>query len=276
MRLAISNIAWPTGEDETAASILREEGAEGVEIAPTKVWTRPLEATKGEILDYRARWEKCGLRIVALQSLLFGRPDLVLFGDPATRRRAIEFLKGTIDLAAGLGAEVLVFGSPKNRLVGQQTPEIVMPVAISTFRELGDYATSRDVAFCLEPNPTEYGCDFITTVATGADLVDRVDSGGFRLHLDTAAMTMAGDDPAVCFPRVSRHWSHFHVSEPYLGVVGEGVVDHREFASAAFRTNYRGWTSIEMKEVPSGESWSDTIRGSLDFVKSRYGLPWNL
>src|SRR4051812_46579534 len=113
MRLAISNIAWPSGDDAVVAPLLVEHGAEGVELAPTKVWPRPLEASAAEVRAYRAWWERRGLRLVALQALLFGRPDLTLFGDPATRRRTVDYLKGMISLAAALGAGPLVFGAPR-------------------------------------------------------------------------------------------------------------------------------------------------------------------
>src|SRR5262245_32244396 len=76
MRLAISNLAWPGEADESAAAVLVDCGAQGVEIAPTKVWTRPLEATASERRAYRAAWERRGIQVVALQALLFGRPEL--------------------------------------------------------------------------------------------------------------------------------------------------------------------------------------------------------
>ena len=66
-------------------------------------------------------------------------------------------------------------------------------IAVAAFRELGDCASRHRVIFCIEPNPTAYDCDFITGAGEGADLVERVDCQGFGLHLDTAAMMLAGD-----------------------------------------------------------------------------------
>ena len=50
-----------------------EKGVRGVEIAPTKWRARPFDASADEIAEYRRSWEDRGLRIVSLQSLLFGR-----------------------------------------------------------------------------------------------------------------------------------------------------------------------------------------------------------
>ena len=87
MRLAVSNIAWPADQDAAVAGVLRDLGVTGIEVAPTKVWPRPLEASPTEIEDYRAFWEARGFEIVAAQALLFGRPDLTLFESEAARRQ---------------------------------------------------------------------------------------------------------------------------------------------------------------------------------------------
>ncbi|MGH7222535.1 MAG: sugar phosphate isomerase/epimerase family protein, partial [Gemmataceae bacterium] len=76
MRLAISNIAWPAGEDDAVAPLLHTHGVEGVELALTKVWPEPLEAMAAEVRAYRHSWEKQGPLIAALQALLFGKPHL--------------------------------------------------------------------------------------------------------------------------------------------------------------------------------------------------------
>ncbi|HVE85340.1 MAG TPA: sugar phosphate isomerase/epimerase, partial [Myxococcales bacterium] len=115
MKLTASNIAWKPAEDETAAAALRSVRAEGVEIAPTAVWPRPLESTQQQRLEYRRWWEERGLKISSLQALLFGRPELRIFGDEEGRKATFEYLAGMIRLGGELGAAALVFGSPKNR-----------------------------------------------------------------------------------------------------------------------------------------------------------------
>ena len=53
-----------------------------------------------------------GVSVVALQALLFGRPDLVLFESPERRSATLDYLEGVLRLASWLGAGPLVFGSP--------------------------------------------------------------------------------------------------------------------------------------------------------------------
>jgi D-psicose/D-tagatose/L-ribulose 3-epimerase len=272
MRLAVSNIAWPSGEDDAAASILIEHGAEGVEVAPTKVWPDPLEADPSDVIAYRHTWERRGLRVVAMQALLFGHPELTIFDDPATRGRTKEYLRGMIDLAALLGAGAMVFGSPKNRLAGELSKEEAEAIAVPFFRELGDHAAKLGVSFCIEPNPVDYGCDYVSTAAEGLELVDRVDSEGFGLHLDAAGMLLAGDPAGASIVRAAPRLRHVHASEPYLGPIGPGKVDHSGIAGALGEIGYDRWLSIEMKQAGEWPAWRSALAGSVRFVADRYGI----
>ena len=108
----------------------------GVEIAPTKWRARPFDASADEIAEYRRSWEDRGLRIVSLQSLLFGRSDLQLFGTDGVRAALADYLRRVIDFGAQLGAHALVFGSPKNRLRGALDLRDANEIAAVFFREL--------------------------------------------------------------------------------------------------------------------------------------------
>jgi len=132
MKLAVSNIAWPMEHDAAVADVLRGLGVTGIEVAPTKVWPRPLEATDAEIDAYRRFWDDRGIAIAAAQSLLFGRPDLTLFESDDTQRRTLEYLTGIIRLCGRLGAGALVFGSPKNRRVGSMPRSMSLAPSSST------------------------------------------------------------------------------------------------------------------------------------------------
>ena len=103
-------------------NVLPRFGIEGVEIAPTRVWSNPLASTSAHVSEQRRFWENRGLPIVALQSLLFGHPELTLFGTEEARAKLLTYLSGMVSLARDLGAEVLVFGSPKNRNLGARFP----------------------------------------------------------------------------------------------------------------------------------------------------------
>jgi sugar phosphate isomerase/epimerase len=271
MRLAVSNIAWPPEADETAARLLADHGVCGVEVAPGRVCERPWEAAPEQVAAYRRFWEDRGLPIVAMQALLFGRPELLLFGSAAVRRRLRDHLLAIIDLAAGLGAERLVFGSPKNRLRGRLGRAQAEAVSLAFFGELGRRAANRGVWIGIEPNPVEYGCDFLVDSREVIRFVERIGEAGLGVHLDAGGMLLAGESPADVVARAGRHWRHFHASEPHLVAVGDGGVDHVAVAAALRHVGYDGFVSVEMVQGPAGTCWRDRLARALMVVRSAYG-----
>jgi sugar phosphate isomerase/epimerase len=249
MKLAVSNLAWSNDEEPAAAQKLAALGVKYIELAPTKQWPDLARVPVDGITHRRRFWEDQGFEIVALQAILFGHPELTLFDNAATRARTLDYLEGTFQLAAGLGAESLVFGSPKNRRRGDLSPEAALDIATDFFAEAGCRAHDAGVILVMEPNAPQYGCDFITTAAEGAELVHRVNSPGFKLHLDTGCMTMA-DDPASEVAKYPPH--HFHISAPNLGPVEPGAADYQAFAAALRQTGHDRYVSIEMKPESTG------------------------
>ena len=107
---------------------------------------------RSDIAEYRRSWEDRGLQIVSLQSLLFGRSDLQLFGDDGVRAALADYLRRVIDFGAPLGAHALVFGSPKNRLRGAldvwtppRSPRHSSASSVSTRRLRASRSASRRI-----------------------------------------------------------------------------------------------------------------------------------
>ena len=267
MKLAISNIAWPRGEDEAAAELMRKAGVRGLEIAPTAVWPDPLTALASEVDAVREWWAERGIEVVALQALLFGHPELTVFGDEDVRSRTLDHLEGMMALAARLGARPLVFGSPKNRARGPIPVEEATGIATAFFLEAGKRAAAHGVVLCIEPNPIEYGCDFVNTTAEGIALTNAVAHPGFGLHLDAGALTLNQEPVAAAIVAAMPVLRHFHASEPGLTPVGSGSSDHASCAAALHAGGYDGWVSVEMRTAPEGVSGLGTV---LPLMVERY------
>lgn len=266
--LAVSNIAWHPEEEPIVAQTMEKLGVHFVEIAPTKVFEDPTDVSDGEIQTYLSFWEDHGISVVAFQSMLFGRPELPVFGEARETRATLERLASFIELAGRMGARRLVFGSPRNRRRPQEADAArVQEQAIAFFSEIGRRAEEAGVIFCIEPNPTRYGCDFVTTAAEGAELVRAVASPGFGLHLDAAGMALAGDESADEIRAAADILCHYHVSAPDLGVIENEIVDHRS-AFAALRTvDYHHCVSIEMRAGEQGEA-VQRVRDAIQLVRT--------
>jgi D-psicose/D-tagatose/L-ribulose 3-epimerase len=270
--LAVSNIAWPMDEEAAVARVLTELGVSQVEIAPTKVFDDPTAVSDDAIASYRAFWRDHGIEIAAFQSMLFGRQDLQIFDSAALRKQTLDRLAQFVVLAGRMGARVLVFGSPKNRIVPEGVSmDVAMDVVVPFFRELGSIAEDNNTAFCIEPNPAVYACNFVTTSTEGRELVSRVDSPGFGLHLDAAGMTLAGENVASAITASASMLRHFHVSAPELGELERDVVDHAAAAAALRDIGYSGTVSIEMRPGQPGAA-PEYVRRAVDLARSFYSV----
>lgn len=245
-RLAVSNIAWEPSEDAAVVEVLRREGVTGVEIAPTKWREKPFDASAAEVAAYRRSWEDRGLRVVSLQALLFGRPDLQLFKSAESRVELADYLRRVIDFASAVGAHAMVFGSPKNRVRGSLPMVDAMSIAADFLRDIGAYCAERDTAMCIEANPVEYGCDFVTTTAEAVALCRAVNHPGVRVNVDLGGITMSHEDVAAAITSARDVIGHYHASEPNLAEIGASS-PHAEAGRALAEINYAHWISIEMR-----------------------------
>ncbi|MBW3577913.1 MAG: sugar phosphate isomerase/epimerase [Actinobacteria bacterium] len=271
MKLAVSNIAWEDPFDPEVLELLRGAGVTALEVAPTKLWPELTTVRAHEVAQVRQRLAGAGFEVVAMQALLYGQPEFQLFGDEQHVEQLIAYLGTVLRIAGQLGAEVAVFGSPRNRLRGDLPEEIATARAAAVFARIAQSAAEHGVTVVLEANPPAYGADFVTTVTEALDLVRRVDHPGLRLHLDTACMRLAGDDVVTAITDGAGLLSHVHASEPELGPVpGDGRTQHELAADALRGIGYQGHVSIEMRPVAAGRQ-AQTVADAVAFVQRVYG-----
>jgi D-psicose/D-tagatose/L-ribulose 3-epimerase len=253
MRPAVSNIAWSAADDDAAFDMLAAADVRHLEIAPTRIW--PDLATVGEAAarDGADRIRSRGLSICGFQALLFGKPELLVFGTDEGKA-CLDYLAAVCRLANWMGAKALVFGSPKNRLRGALRFEEAFARAREFFRAAGDAAARQDVVICLEPNPAIYGCDFLQTAAEAAAMVEAVDSPGIRLNLDMGELIQHRSDAGQAVREFLPFAGHFHASEPMLEPFEPRREEHRQAARALEEAGYEGVVSLEMKSPAGGLS----------------------
>ena len=51
MKLSISNIAWKNCEFYKYAKLVKEQGCDGIELAPSCIWKEPVNVDKKEVLE---------------------------------------------------------------------------------------------------------------------------------------------------------------------------------------------------------------------------------
>lgn len=268
-KLAISNIAWDYTEQTEVLAVLQKHEIQGIEISPTKCWQSPTTVSEEAVKDFRKIWNDHGINIVAVQSLLYGKPELQIFASDEAREKTLEHLRKIARIAALAGAKALVFGSPPNRKVPNEKKQNAMDIAVDFFSRLGQIGSEAGVCFCIEPNAPQYNCNFVISAKEGIELVKTVNHPGFRLHLDSACMYLNEDDLEESIELGIDWLAHFHISEPFLAPVQKSLIDHKLIAATLKRVGYNGWISIEMRD---GATQPNTIalETALAYIKSIY------
>lgn len=265
MPLAISNILWPETVDGEALRLARAEGADGIEVAPTRIapWE---ELTPDLAWAYRRRLEGEGLRIPSLQAILYGRADCQLLGPQDSFARLRDHLEHVADIAEALGATRLVFGAPKYRLRGALPPQEAFRLAAERLAPLAALMGARGLALVLEAVAPAFGCDFITTTMEAAALVRAVGHPGLRLHLDMGTLLTAGESASKVVAEQGALLAHVHVSRPGLAPLSESAED-APLDSALATMGYQGWISLEIGPQPEPLA---TLAAGLRFARRAF------
>ena len=227
MRLAISNIAWDITEDSSVAELLGKFGVDAIDVAPSKYFPDPANANDEKIRMVKRWWADHGVEITGMQALLFGTTGLNVFGEIKSQEAMLEHLRAVCHIGSGLGATRLVFGSPLSRDRTGLSDAAALGQAVSFFRRLGNVAQETGVIVCLEPNPTRYGGNFMTSCNETLHVVAAVGHGSIQMQFDTGALIINGETPEDVLESSAGFIGHVHASEPNLLPLGDGETDHR-------------------------------------------------
>ncbi|MEO6907689.1 MAG: sugar phosphate isomerase/epimerase family protein [Abditibacteriaceae bacterium] len=224
-------------------------GYQGIELAPFTLTpdVRQCEAkTRKEIKIAAADH---GLPITSLHWLLVSPPGLHINAvDDKNRLETVDFLRALIDFAADVGAETMIFGSPKQRAV-EDNLESAWQRAVESYSKVLSTLAERGVTLCMESLPAPE-CDFVMTAAEAAKMVADVNHPNFKLMLDTKSLCGESDDPsgkaaAELIDQWGKQCHYYHANDANRRAPGYGETDFHLIASALKKAGYEGWVSLE-------------------------------
>jgi D-psicose/D-tagatose/L-ribulose 3-epimerase len=264
MKLAISNIAWEVEEEHDISCIMRELGVDGVEIAPSKISSDITQIGAQDLLNYKNFWNNKDIEIIAMQSLLYGHPEMRIFFDSTSREKTLHHLQLCADIGEKLGVKALVFGSPKNRFIPSDYD--YMDAAKEFFDDIGRYCKRKGSAFCLEPNPMEYGANFLCHTKDAINFVKEVDNDGLKVNIDTGTIIMNQEDYKEILDYGLAYTGHVHISEPFLNPIDRSRDIYKNVINQLNEFDYSGCISIEMK-ANSQKQNIEAVKGVLKDIR---------
>lgn len=241
MKIAISNIGWNSNDDSRMYKFMKENGVDGLEIAPTKIIPIAPYDNLDLAREFADEMRNQGIIIPSMQSIWYGKNEEI-FGSEEERKALIEYTKKAVIFAETIGCENLVFGCPRNRNINDA--DVDYATAITFFKELGDFAAEHHTTIGMEANPEIYNTNFVNTTSDALKLIEDVDSEGFKLNLDIGTMVYNQEDCELLRGKVTLI-NHVHLSEPYLRQIEKRVL-HKELRQLLEEEGYSRYVSAEM------------------------------
>lgn len=249
MAFAISTLAFADSSEE--AELLPQLHAMGIgaiEVAPTKRWPAWVGADQDGAVCYRQALDAININVCALQAIVFGRPELTLFG--ADFSPWLPHFERLSMLAATLGARSLILGAPGQRDPGSSSdPDTI---AADRLRQLAAVCAPKHITVAVEPVPS---ARFVRTLSDAQLLAERVAHPQFGWHLDASAWAASGEDLSQVLRRSLPQ--HVHLSQPALRGPGDGPIDFVGLVDALRSAGYIGDFSFEI--LHGAHTWAATL-----------------
>ncbi len=255
IKIAISNIAWPKEMDNEIYAFLKDKNIQGLEIAPTRIIEMNpydhLEEAKTKIEKLKQEYN---FDIVSMQSIWFGKTEKI-FESEENFNTLLEYTYKAIDFAEAIHCPNLVFGSPKNRYMGNYKEDY--PKAIEFFTKIGKYALEKNVVIAIEPNPTIYNTNFLNTTTEALNFVKQIHLDSIKINYDLG--TVISNQESLDILRENLEYiHHIHISEPNLTIITPKQL-HEELFAILREKEYNNYVSIEMKMQENKEDIEKTI-----------------
>lgn len=214
-RLTVSEVGWNPEKDSVMMSYLRSKGI-----------------TRREIVPSKRNWTMDGYHnVYSAQSILYG-VDIQIFQE---QERFLSILSDRVAKLSSVGAKVIVFGSPKQRVYSGED-------AVALFRRVGDLCQNHGITLCVENNARGYGGNWLHTASDTIAFVKSVNHPNIRVNLDTGSMMMENESTVV-----DTEWiGHVQVSFPALGPWRSDSSAHDILRQLQ---DYTGVISLEMLQV---------------------------
>lgn len=247
MRYAICNETFEGWDHERICRFIAGLGYTGLELAPFTLADRITQVDAEERTRLRSQAAEYGIQLIGLHWLLAKTTGLQLTSpDAGVRAETAKYLVELARAARDLGGDILVFGSPLQRKIPEgHTREQAVDLAVDTFRRAQAGIEDAGVRLCLEPlAPAE--ADFIQTADEAVEILDRLSSPAYVLHLDVKAMSSESVPIPELIRRHIGRLGHFHANDANRRGPGFGDVDFKPILGALKENNYQGWVSVEV------------------------------
>lgn len=199
-----------------AIDAVERAGYPGIELAFHRDQFNPFEFSDEDLLVLRLRFDMRGIKpsCISTATLFFlaDRPHdpSAMCVDLAGRKQRVRLIKEGIRIARALHVNIVSFGSGFIRDEHVKSPHIdPESLLIESIHECLAFIGDDDITLTIEPEPGM----FIETIDQGLALIEKVNSGKFRLHIDICHAYCSDDDYINALAKAAPLTKYLHVSD---------------------------------------------------------------
>lgn len=239
MRYAVSN--WIYGEEaleETCARLARL-GFDGIELRG--------EPDLYDLPRLQQLLEAYHLRVTSICGMYPGprEPRDLSHPDAAIRQTAVAYVQACVDLAAAVGAAVvIVTPNPVGKTQPLASPADEWRWGVDAVRKAAVACGGRGVRLAIEPI-NRYETYLINTVAQALEFARQVDHPATAVMMDTFHANIEEHDVADAARKAGTQLAHVHVADSNRQGVGRGHIDFRRLVRALVEIGYDGALALE-------------------------------
>lgn len=187
--------------------------------------------------------------------------DLADQNDEA-RAAAIQYSRDCIDLAAGVGAPILVVipaaagrtspvGNPADQSAWESAYRREWACAVDSVKQAAKYASKRGIELAIEPI-NRYETFLVTNLDQAFQFIEDVGADNVKIHLDTFHMNLEEPGLASAVKRAGAWLVNMHVADSNRQAPGRGHIDFAALLTALRAVDYKGVLVLE--PVPPGSN----------------------
>ncbi len=250
--------------DEVIRRIARA-GYDGVEIgcAAPHAWPDYLSPTLRKAI--RSLLDKEGLKAVSLLPAPGGGPGCNPASPlPEERAFTVQHYKDVIDLAADLGAGIvlyvagwIVFGTPRAEAFGH---------SLECLTAIARYASTKGITLAVEP--TSADSNLIDTADHALELMAAAGEANVKVMFDTFHVLYRQDVAADYVRIMGPSLVHVHAADSDRLAPGDGKTDWRGLLQALKDVNFAGHITMEIGFTSRAAHPDELARRALDYLKT--------
>ena len=171
------------------------------------------------------------------------------FSDKENKNRdfLLRMFKEFIDLSCNFG-KMINIGRVRGS-IGNRPRKDVEELFRDSMMELGTYAQKKDVTVLIEP-VNRYEIDFINSLEEGALFLESLHLPNIKLMPDVFHMNIEDVSISGELVRHINNIGYIHLADSNRLAPGSGHTDFHDILLALKKSEYKGWTSIEILPFP--------------------------